>query len=461
MNTQPPRAGITGFRAFLVVWSGQVLSMTGSAMSQFALSIWAYEKTGLATSLAMVEFFFQGAMILATPLAGVWVDRWNRRLTMMLSDLLAVSATIGILLLHRFGYLAIWHLYVAGVINGIGQAFQWPAYSAAITQMVPKEQYARAGGLMSLAESGSIILAPILAGLLIGTLGVDGILLIDIVTFGFAFSALLMITVPSPVPQEKQQQESMLRQTTFGFRYIVSRTPLLCLLTIYAVTNFVTSIGFPLLTPMVLARTGNDVKALAMVLSAAGIGGVLGGLLMGAWGGPRRRIQGILLGNTINFGLMGVMVTLGRNPVWWAAGFLIGQCLGTMVNGLSQSIWQVKVPVEVQGRVFATRRLISSIIAPLGLAISGPLADRVFEPAMAGGGWLPRVAAPLAGTGAGAGMSLIFFGCCMLATLASLSGFVIPAVRNLETLIPDNDTTEPRSSANEDPEEDREESVAP
>ena len=198
-----PRKRLTGFRAFLVVWLGQVLSMTGSSMSQFALSIWAYQKTGLATSLAMVEFFFQGAMIAATPLAGVYVDRWNRKLTMMLSDLLAVCGTIAILILYHAGQLAIWHLCVVGVVNGVGQAFQFPAYSAAITQMVPKEHYARAGGLMSLAESGSVILAPIFAGLLIGIIKVGGILTIDIVTFGFAFGALLLIDVPSPGPRSR------------------------------------------------------------------------------------------------------------------------------------------------------------------------------------------------------------------------------------------------------------------
>ncbi|MHB8107372.1 MAG: MFS transporter [Candidatus Cryosericum sp.] len=443
------RRQLTGFRAFLVVWSGQVLSMTGSSMSQFALSIWAYQKTGLATSLAIVEFFFQGAMIAATPLAGVYVDRWNRKLTMMLSDLLAVCATIGILLLYRSGQLAIWHLCVAGVINGVGQAFQFPAYSAAITQMVPKEHYARAGGLMSLAESGSTILAPIFAGLLIGIIKVGGILTIDIVTFGFAFGALLLIGVPSPV-REQKQRESMARQMTFGFRYIASRRPLLYLLTVYAVTNFVMSTGFPLLTPMILARTGNDARALAMVQSAAGIGGVLGGLLMGIWGGPRRRILGILLGNTLNFGIMGLTIALGRSPVWWAGGFVVGQCLGGIVNGLSQSIWQVKVPPEYQGRVFASRRLIASIITPVALLISGPLADKVFEPAMASGGWLARVAGRLTGVGPGTGMTLIIFLGCMLAMLTSITGLTIPSIRHLETLIPDNDTTpapEPSATA--------------
>ncbi len=437
-EVRQPRKRLTGFRAFLVVWLGQVLSMTGSSMSQFALSIWAYQKTGLATSLAMVEFFFQGAMIAATPLAGVYVDRWNRKLTMMLSDLLAVCGTIAILILYHAGQLAIWHLCVVGVVNGVGQAFQFPAYSAAITQMVPKEHYARAGGLMSLAESGSVILAPIFAGLLIGIIKVGGVLTIDIVTFGFAFSALLLIDVPSPVREDKQR-ESMWRQMTFGFRYIALRRPLLYLLTMYAVTNFVMSVGMPLMTPMVLARTANDARALAMVQSAAGIGGVLGGLLMGIWGGPRRRILGILFGNAVNFCVLGLTIALGRSPVWWAAGFVVGQCLGGMVNGLSQSIWQVKVPPEYQGRVFASRRLLASVISPVGLLISGPLADKVFEPAMAPSGWMARAFGRFTGIGPGTGMALIMFISCMLAMLTSLTGFAVPGIRHLETLIPDND----------------------
>ncbi|MHB8108319.1 MAG: MFS transporter, partial [Candidatus Cryosericum sp.] len=350
----------------------------------------------------------------------------------------AVCGTIAILFLYHAGHLAIWHLCVVGVINGIGQAFQFPAYSAAITQMVPKEHYARAGGLMSLAESGSVILAPIFASLLIGIIKVGGILTIDIVTFGFAFGALLLIDVPSPV-REVKQHESMWRQMTFGFRYIVSRRPLLYLLTMYAVTNFVVSVGFPLLTPMVLARTGNDAKALAMVQSAAGIGGVLGGLLMGIWGGPRRRILGNLFGNAVNFAILGLTIALGRSPVWWAAGFVVGQCLGGMVNGLSQSIWQVKVPPEYQGRIFASRRLLASIISPVALLISGPLADKVFEPAMASGGWMARVFGRFTGVGPGTGMALIMFIGCMLATLTSLTGFAVPGIRHLEALIPDND----------------------
>src|SRR5450830_554233 len=217
-----------GFRAFLLVWSGQVLSMVGSAMTAFALSIWAYQKTGLATSLALVDFFFLGPTIVATPLAAVYVDRWNRQLTMMLSDLVAVAATIAALALYLSGHLQIWHLYVAASLQGLGSAFQWPAYSAAISQMMPKEHYARASGLMSLADSDSLIIAPILAGLLIRFIHVGGIMTIDIVTFGIAVLALLAVEIPRHVP-DVSVQESMWRQMTFGFRFIRERGPLLSL----------------------------------------------------------------------------------------------------------------------------------------------------------------------------------------------------------------------------------------
>jgi len=428
----------SGWRAFLLVWSGQVLSMVGSAMTAFALSIWAYQKTGLATSLALVDFFFLGATIVATPLAGVYVDRWNRKLTMMLSDLLAVTATIAALVLYLSGHLQIWHLYVAASMQGIGSAFQWPAYSAAISQMMPKEHYARASGLMSLADSGSYIVAPILAGLLIRVVHVGGIMTIDIATFGVAILALLAVEIPRHVP-DVSAQESMWRQMTFGFRFIRDRGPLLSLVSIFAVSNFMIMLSDPLLTPMILARTGQNATALGFAQSAAGIGGALGGFLLGVWGGPKAKVRGILLGDPLNFMAMGLCVFFGRGPVIWAAGFLVSQCVGTMTNGLSQSIWQAKVPAGLQGRVFSARRMIAWMVMPIATLLAGPLADKVFEPAMRPGGALVSIFSHVVGTGAGAGMAVMFLLSATAASVVTLAGFLIPRLRNLEKLLPDHD----------------------
>lgn len=426
-----------GFPAFLLIWSGQVLSLVGSSMTAFALSIWAYQKTGLATSLALVDFFFMGTTMLAAPLAGVWVDRWNRKLTMMLSDFLAVTATIAALILYVTGNLQIWHLYVVAAMQGIGSAFQWPAYSAAITQMLPKEQYARASGLLSLADSGSLIIAPILASMLMPAIHITGIMVIDITTFGIAIAALAVVAIPATV-RDNGRRESLWREMTFGFRYIRERVPLLSLVSIFSVSNLLMSLSSPLVAPMVLARTGQQASALAMVQSAAGIGGALGGFLTGAWGGPKDKVRGILLGDPIGFLASGLCAFFGGVPLVWAAGFMLSSCLNTMVYGLSQSIWQSKVPSEYQGRVFSSRRMIAFAIMPLSMVVSGPLADRFFEPAMRAGGVLAPVFSGVTGTGPGAGMAVMFLLSAVGASAVTLVGFALPALRNLDRLLPDH-----------------------
>jgi len=214
---------------FTIVWIGQIVSLLGTSMTTFALTIWAYEITGTATALALVGFFFVTPMLVFSPLAGAIVDRQDRKLMMMLSDLASGVTTIAVLILFQAGLLQIWHLYIAAAIQGTFQTFQWPAYSAAISVMIPKEQYGRANGMLSLAESGSNIFAPLLAGALLGIVGLAGILTIDIVTFVFAIGALLLVHIPQPkiTAEGRASQGSIWTEAAYGFRYIVKRPSLL------------------------------------------------------------------------------------------------------------------------------------------------------------------------------------------------------------------------------------------
>jgi MFS family permease len=286
-------------RAFLLVAVGQFISITGTSMTTFALSIWAWEKTGQATALALVQVFGLIPLIFLSPIAGALVDRWNRKLVMILSDLGSGLATIAVFLLYSAGTLEIWHLYVAAVVAGAFQTFQWPAFSAAIAVMVPKEQYTRANALHGLAESAATILAPslaaaLLAGVIVGgtsllpSIGFGGIMAIDIITFLAAIGALLVIQVPQPARSEagQQAQGSLWKEAVFGFRYIFARRSLLGLQLVFMGGNFFASAAFAVFTPMILARTGNDEQTLGLVQSVFGIGGVIGGLLLTAWGGP-------------------------------------------------------------------------------------------------------------------------------------------------------------------------------
>ncbi|MFN8452953.1 MAG: MFS transporter, partial [Anaerolineae bacterium] len=218
----------TGMRAFMLIWFGQVISLLGTGMTQFALTLWAYQVTGSATALALVSFFTFGPTVLFTPIAGALVDRWNRKLVMMLSDLGSGAGTISILLLYVTGNLQIWHLYVAGIVSGIFYTFQWPAYSAGITMMLHKSQYARADGLLGVADQASRVLAPILATTLLATIGIAGVLVIDIVTFVFAVGTLLMIYIPQPQRSASgvEGKGSLWAESIYGFRYIFRRPSL-------------------------------------------------------------------------------------------------------------------------------------------------------------------------------------------------------------------------------------------
>lgn len=428
-------------RAFTIVWLGQVVSLLGTAMTQFALTLWAYQLTGQATALALMGFFTFGPTVLLSPVAGALVDRWNRKLVMMLSDLGAALATLTILLLFLAGRLEIWHLYVAGAFAGAFQAFQFPAYSAAITMMLPKEQYARASGMLSLAESASQIAAPVMAAALIGIIGIGGILAIDLATFVVALVALLIVSIPQPpvTAAGREGSGSLLEESLYGFRYILRYPSLLGLLLTFFAVNFIGTFAFILAAPLVLARTSNNQLVLGTVQSIGGVGGVVGGLLLSVWGGPRRKIDGVL-GGFILESIFGVMlIGLGRGLFVWAAGLFFSGFMLPILNGSSQAIWQAKVAPDVQGRVFSVRRLIAQITAPVAMLLAGPLADYVFEPAMAPGGAWSGAFGGLVGTGPGAGISLIFIIAGLLGALVGVVGYAIPVIRDVETILPDHD----------------------
>jgi MFS transporter, DHA3 family, macrolide efflux protein len=439
MNNAKPRSA--GMGTFIFIWFGQAISMLGSGMTQFALTIWAYEVTGEATALALVGFFSFAPTVIVSPLAGALVDRWPRKAVMMLSDLVAGLTTIAVLYLYSTGQLEIWHLCVSGAIAGTFAAFQFPAFSAAMSLMVPKEQYTRANGLVSLAEAATTIVAPVLAGILLAFIGISGIMIIDIVTFVFAVLTISVVFVPEPAESAagRAGRGSLWRESIYGFQYIWARRSLLGIQLTFTISNFFFAIGMVLVAPMILARTGNNELALGTVQSFFGIGGVVGALLLSTWGGPRRRIHGVLGGFILSSLLGQTVMGIGQTlPVWAFAAFCSMFFL-PFINGSNQSIWQAKVAPDVQGRVFATRRLIAQITGPMGMLIAGPLADRVFEPAMsASGAWAARFGW-LVGTGPGAGMGLMLVIVGLLGTTAGIVGYSVRAIRNIERIMPDHD----------------------
>jgi len=304
---------------FTIVWIGQIVSVLSTNMTGFGLTIWVFEKTGSATALGLMQVFFITPFLIISPFAGVMVDRHNRKLMMMISDLIAGSATVAVLLLQAFGALQVWHLYAAAIFQGLGNAFQWPAYSAAISTMIPKEKLGRANGMMSLIEMGPGVLAPMLAGALLPVIGFTGILSIDVATFVLAVFVLFFVHIPQPTrtAEGEQAQGNIFKEAAYGFRYIFERPSLLGLQLVFFFGNLCFGIAATVLAPMILLRTGNDSVSLGLVQSGGAIGGVVGGVLMSVWGGFKRRVHGVLAGWIISsffFALMGLATWI---PVLW------------------------------------------------------------------------------------------------------------------------------------------------
>ena len=429
-----------GMKTFTIVWVGQAFSLLATSMTNFALTIWAFEVTGSATALALVGFFYTTPLLVMSPIAGVLVDRSNRKLMMMLSDLSSGVTTLGILVLYLLGDLQVWHLYLAALISGTFQTFQWPAYSAALTMIVPKQHYARANALTDLAGNTSGIFAPLLAGALLGIIRLPGILVIDLLALVVALGALLIVHIPQPkrTIEGLQGRGSIWKESLYGFRYILARRSLLGLQLVFLFGNFFHTLGFTLFPPMVLARTNNNALIFGSVETAGAIGGLIGGLAMGIWGGPRRRVNGVLSGWVVS-SLAGMLVLgLGGSLLWWAVGMFISAFFVPIINSSNQAIWQSKVAPDVQGRVFATRRLIAWLVNPIATLIAGPLADFVLEPAMLPGESLAGIFGWLVGTGAGSGMSLVIIAGAIGAACVGLGGYTFKHIRDAEDILPDH-----------------------
>jgi MFS transporter, DHA3 family, macrolide efflux protein len=433
------QATLTSLRYFLTIWLGQLVSGIGSSMTGIAIEIWAWEITGKATTLALVGFFSLLPGIIITPISGVVVDRFNRKLIMMMGDTVAVLTTIILLLLYINNHLEIWHLYFASAFVSTFNQFQWLAFSASVSLMIPKQHYTRASSLEFLSNHSAIIIAPALAGYLYKVIGLSGIWLIDIFTFVVALSSLLSVKIPQPVQIESNQnQVTFWQDLGYGLRYFVGNKSLQALLVVNLLFKFAHDVGDSLYLPLILSRTGNDTVVLGSLVTSAGLGGVLGALIISTWGGFKRKIKGILLG-MIGVGLNKIVFGLAGTAWVWIPPQFICSLSFTVSGSSDNAIWLAKVAPNIQGRVFAARSLLLQLASAVAFLISGPLADNVFAPKFSQGGSFVNTLKGVFGTGTGAGIAMLYVICAICMFLVGLLGFSIAPLRNLEKILPDHD----------------------
>jgi MFS transporter, DHA3 family, macrolide efflux protein len=435
MSTRRP----SGFLGFTVIWSGQLLSTLGTRMTNFALSIWIWDRTGRASDLALLTFCAFLATAVFSPIAGSLIDRWDRRLTIIISDIGSLVATVGMIALFWVGSAALWQLYLINIVTGACLAFQVPVYNATISQMMSKEKFPRANAMMSLSKSVPGVFAPGLAAVLLTFADIKLILAIDGLTYAVAIGTIFLVTMPDVVRKAAAKSTGRLSEAAFGFRYMIRRPGLLGLNLMTFTLTVLSAMGWIVLTPMVMARTGGDQSQVGVVQAVGAVGGVIGGVVVGALRPTERKVVRILLGILV-FSVLGrVLLGFGHSVVFWALSWCFASACLPFILSYEQAIWQQKVAPEVQGRVFAARNLTDNLAPPIAFGVAGPVSDFVLEPAMRHGGALTGALRPLVGTGAGAGMALIFVFTGLLGVLLALGGFLYRPLREVETRIPDHD----------------------
>jgi MFS family permease len=425
----------SGLRTFYTLILTQVFSLVGSHMSDLALSIYIYSQTGDVTPLALVSVFGTLPQVIAAGFAGVLADRWDRRWVMMLSDAGQALGTVVLLVLFVSGGFQLWHLYAITLIKSIFGVFQSPAFQASVTMLVPDEQRGRANALQQLTGPASGVVAPALAGVLYALVGLSGIILIDLITFAIAAVVVMLVHIPRPEQTAvgKAMQGSVWREFVGGLRFLWDWRPLFYLTLHVSLVNFLFSAAGVLFTPYLLARTGSEAM-MGVLLGVTNIGMIAGGVLMGVWGGTKQRIHTIMPGIIVS-GIFLALVGTARAPLVLGVFLFLMVFAVPMINAAAMSLMQAKVPPDIQGRVFAVLGQLSMLLMPVAYLLVGPLADNVFEPAVASASW-ERVA-PLVGSEAGAGMGLIMVVSGVVLTVLTALVYAIPSIRRFESTLPD------------------------
>lgn len=421
-------------KTFTTVWAGQVLSQVGSAMTGFALSIFVYQQSGSVTQLGIVLLAANLPAILLAPVAGVWVDRLDRRIVMMASDSVAGLGALALLSLAWRSELTFWPVVLVAALGSAAGSFQEPAYRASIVTLVPKERLGRANGMIEMGPALGTLIAPAIAGVLLVSVGVEAVLAVDVITFVAAVGTLAIVRFPQLASSNTETRRSMRIEVLEGLRYLRDRSGLLGLLSMAAGLNFFLVFANVLWLPLFLGFT--DEATIGLVMTGVGLAMVAGSVVMSAWGGPERLVQ-TMVGLLVVVGL--ALAVSGLRPSLWLAGgaVMAFMFLIPLVNGMSQTLWQKKVEPAIQGRVFSTRRMIASIASPIAYVVAGPLADGVFEPLLAPNGRLAGTVGAVMGVGPGRGSALLVVLAGLGVVVVAAAAWSFPAVRNIERDVPD------------------------
>lgn len=423
----------TAWETFMTVWVGQFVSTLGSSLTAFAAAWWVFEQTGSAIQFSLTVLFEVLPFVVLSPFAGVLIDRHSRRRVMILSDVVAAVSSAALLGLLLFARLEVWHVYLATLSNSVANVFQGPAYSASVSLLVPKALLGRANGLVQLSNASGRLVAPMVAGFLLSALGLAGVIAVDLATFAVALLTLTVVRFPR-LEQQVVETRAVWHDLLTGWRYLARRRGLLGLALFRTLYNFLNNFGLVLTTPLVLSLGSPEV--LGVVLSVGGSGMVLGGLFVTTWG-PSKRLVKVNLGFLLLSGVGIVLVGLRPYPPLIAAGLFVFYFSFAVAGAAGSALFQRKVALEVQGRVFATNQMLGYLGEPFAYLLVGPLAEFVLGPLLMPGGGLTGSVGRVIGVGSGRGMGLLTVIAGLLIAITTVATYQLPFVRRLEKETPD------------------------
>ena len=395
-------------RSFLILWITQSLSELGSAMTNFALVIWSFQQheSALVTSLLAISSY--APYVLLSIFAGALSDKWNKKITILVSDSIAAFCTTSVLFLLTTGKLQIWHLYLINAMNGLMNTVQQPASDVAISLLAPSKHYQKISGMRSFSNSLITILTPVIAAAMLAFTGIKAVILFDLITFIIAFVTLLcFVKIPHECKEDNSKKETVMQSAKSGLHYLLNNRGILDLILFLSVINFTASIYNAALPAMMLSRVGGGEIALGMVNTFMGLAMMLGSVLATVMPPPKSRVRVICDSLLFSMSTENFILAFGRSTPVWCLGAILGWLFIPVMNANLDVILRTKIPIGMQGRVYSARNTLQFFTIPLGYFCGGILVDRVFEPFMAAQPFY-SIWVTLFGAGKGSGAALLF-----------------------------------------------------
>ena len=403
---------------FYILWSTQSLSQLGSAITAFALTLWLYEKTGSALNTAALRIFTYAPYVVMSIFAGALTDKFDKKKTMLVCDLLAAFTTVVVFILYKTDMLAVWHLYLINAVSGLMNTVQQPASEVAYTMVIPKEHYQRTSGLQQLSRSLVTIGNPIIAAAIYGLAGLTSVIMIDLVSFAVAFVALAcFINIPE-VSEKEANEGSVLTLAKEGLVYLKDNPMILYIILFLAGVNFIASAFDAVLPAYIIPSPKGGNTVYGVVTSFSGIAMLAGSIIATVMPKPKNRVRVIFSSMLFSLGTENFLLAFSRSPVLWCIAEVIGWIFVPVMSTNQTVIMRNTIPERLQGRVYACRNTLQFFTIPIGLLFGGLMVDEVCEPIMKGAG---STLLFFFGSGKGSGAALMLFILGILGTVMCLA----------------------------------------